>query len=759
MLIFLRGVKSILPEIKTGVREFAGLIGGMFASIGKEMQTSGFKQVFSGLLNEGVVFVKTVFPAIGRFVSELAVVGSKKGAVGGLAGILAGIADGLAGVLQGLAPFTSGLSSALSSIGQALTPLGQLFGTIIGGLATALAPLLKNLLPGLTQFVSVFDRNFANNMQALAPAMARVGTGISSLLTALSEIIPFISKTGVAFDKFLVPVLTGIGDLIGQLPGRLRTDFADWDKWWHDFLNSPKQAFDGIGKAATFWWKNVMQPVYQGIETGAVWLYNNGFKWLYTQVNTIFGGIRTAALFLWHNVFDPLWQGIESGARGFVSAFGTIWNTLKTTFGTPVHFLVDTVYDKGIAALWNDVVKAIGLSKLSLPIITVPFAAGGVVPGYAPGQDTVHAVLSPGEGVLVPGAVRAIGPDTVHALNAAYGPGGKSDGVHFAPGGILGGIGSVLSGIGHGISGAFHNVTGWLGKGFDIIKMITAVATGNTAAFVNAASKAIGTSAAGELGQIMIAMPKTLVTDLANKLVTAAASVVGLGGGPGGKLPGGGTGAVGNLPANWKTIAGFLSTHGFTKYAAAGVAGNVFAESGGNPEILQIGGGGGGGLIQWTPYPAGYITGNYAADLMTQLYAILHWGGGPGLVNRATSPSNAALIYQDYYERPASLTATIGTRMASANAVANAMGWGKFDNGGVLMPGTVGVNTTGKPEAVLTPAESQAIKALGHALAQRGGSAGIGPSSVTQIFNGTGPLSAENLAEMRRNLALALGGP
>ena len=67
---------------------------------------------------------------------------------------------------------------------------------------------------------------------------------------------------------------------------------------------------------------------------------------------------------------------------------------------------------------------------------------------------------------------------------------------------------------------------------------------------------------------------------------------------------------------------------------------------------------------------------------MTQLYAILPWGGGPGLVNRATSPSNAAQIYQDYYERPRNLTATIATRMASANAVDNAMGWGKFDHGG-----------------------------------------------------------------------------
>ena len=49
-------------------------------------------------------------------------------------------------------------------------------------------------------------------------------------------------------------------------------------------------------------------------------------------------------------------------------------------------------------------------------------ATGGVIPGYAPGVDSVPAVLSPGEGVLVPEAVRGIGgPSAIHALNRKYG--------------------------------------------------------------------------------------------------------------------------------------------------------------------------------------------------------------------------------------------------------------------------------------------------------------------------------------------------
>ncbi|QPX62140.1 tape measure protein [Mycobacterium phage Indlovu] len=48
-------------------------------------------------------------------------------------------------------------------------------------------------------------------------------------------------------------------------------------------------------------------------------------------------------------------------------------------------------------------------------------ADGMVIPGYAPGRDIVNAVLAPGEGVLIPEAVRGIGgPAGVYALNSRF---------------------------------------------------------------------------------------------------------------------------------------------------------------------------------------------------------------------------------------------------------------------------------------------------------------------------------------------------
>jgi hypothetical protein len=127
------------------------------------------------------------------------------------------------------------------------------------------------------------------------------------------------------------------------------------------------------------------------------------------------------------------------------------------------------------------------------------------------------------------------------------------------------------------------------------------------------------------------------------------------------------------LPANYATIVSFLTAHGYTGIAAAGIAGNIYQESGGNPESA---GSGGGGLIGWTPLPSGMVTGNPAADLQTQLAAILtfnqQWSQYLPALNAATTPAQAADIYVTDFER-AGIPA-FGNREAAASAVAAACG-------------------------------------------------------------------------------------
>jgi len=101
--------------------------------------------------------------------------------------------------------------------------------------------------------------------------------------------------------------------------------------------------------------------------------------------------------------------------------------------------------------------------------LSLPAAAGGaIVDGYAPGVDSELMLVSPGEAVLVPELVRAIGPSNVMALNHLYSGGRPAGGgparatigslvTSFAPGKDLAKAagGAVVSG---GLSGGLESL-------------------------------------------------------------------------------------------------------------------------------------------------------------------------------------------------------------------------------------------------------------------------------------------------------------
>jgi Phage tail lysozyme len=129
----------------------------------------------------------------------------------------------------------------------------------------------------------------------------------------------------------------------------------------------------------------------------------------------------------------------------------------------------------------------------------------------------------------------------------------------------------------------------------------------------------------------------------------------------------------GLLPDNVTAIVSFLLANGYSDNAAAGIAGNMYQESKGNPESEGMGGG---GLIGFTPLPAGYVTGSPAVDLQTQLEAVLRynqqWAGYLPELNGAASPAAAASVYVTDFERAGIPAAS--TREASAEDVAGACG-------------------------------------------------------------------------------------
>lgn len=96
-------------------------------------------------------------------------------------------------------------------------------------------------------------------------------------------------------------------------------------------------------------------------------------------------------------------------ARAAVAAINAMKATITVTTNE-IHNVTRNFKDVGLAS-------GGGVMK---------FAQGGFVPGFAPGRDVVPALLSPGEAVLVPEAVRALGGRAIANLNKTFGNGRRA---------------------------------------------------------------------------------------------------------------------------------------------------------------------------------------------------------------------------------------------------------------------------------------------------------------------------------------------
>jgi phage-related protein len=297
-----------------------------------------------------------------------------------------------------------------------------------------LSPVIGYVIAYVQAWGAIFSWLWTN---AISPALSAIGTAFSWLWSnVLSPVVDFIVAAvkgwGLIFEWLWVSVIQPVGEAIGVAVTAVGNAFV-WA--WNNLI---KPAWDALGAAISWVWENLIRPVFDAVKS-AVSTVGTAFE---VAVNMI----KSA----WDRVYDIL--------------------------STPIKWVIDVVYNNGIRAVWNKVAGLVGLGELA-PINFGGTAAGGggpmrhmahggVLPGYAPGVDSVPVLASPGEGWLVPEAVRGLGAGFVGWANR-YFSGGRSDGgvgtggpagfsqggvvQRFADGGIVGNLLNWVSGIGDDI--------------------------------------------------------------------------------------------------------------------------------------------------------------------------------------------------------------------------------------------------------------------------------------------------------------------
>jgi phage-related protein len=490
----------------------------------------------------------------------------------------------LAPLLHALLPIVPAITKVAGILGKDLIRAVQMLTPGFVLLSNSLAKLITAILPPLikmwTQNAGIMMQVGMTVLRALVPALIQIIPPLTKMLLALTPLIvlyakfngwvltlaaSFLSKWAPGLARAaadIAKLITWIADAITWF-ARWSAVGEHWQKLWQEVSSFTVRIWDDIFTFFKRIWNDISSWVTHSIDAisstiSSVWnsisrttvnIWNSIYDWLHGWWTRVTDFFRTATGWIWdvlHSGWDSMWRDtvsiwnnvenffrgwfgrIKSGFSDAVSAIGSTWRRLESLFKAPVNFLINTVYDNGIRRFWDDVAAKIpGVPKL--PSIG-GIATGGVLPGYEPGIDRVHALLSPGEGVLVPEAVQGLGgAPAINAINRAYaghrGGGKEGDGtLRFAAGGFLPGP----------ISNAWKAVKGAAVKAADIAGIVSALITGNTKAFTNDLDKLVGTSAAGALGTMMTQIPKTLITDMINGIKATVAAA----GGGGGKYKG-----------------------------------------------------------------------------------------------------------------------------------------------------------------------------------------------------------------------------
>ena len=457
-----------------------------------------------------------------------------------------------------------------------------------------------------------------------------------------------------------------------------------------------------LGPVFQWVWKNVIKPVWDFISRHISSVWNSKIKPVFDRIMAV---VKTA---------------LPNAFKTGVNLIKGFWDKILSIAKVPVNFVI-RLYNQGVGKMINKLAEFVG-SNARVPAIPY-FAQGGVLPGYAPGKDSLIAAVSPGEAVMRPEFTKAVGPGFVNEANKRARSGGPESVKKWLTGSdAMGGEGLAFAkgGVVPGYAGAF----GFGGIIGDFIKGVKDFTIGNVskgARLLMDKIFAAGIPASGGLKTLFSAIPAWIK----DKVAAWVKDKVGdFGGGKG----------VGKAVNFAKAQAG-------KPYVWGGVGPGGYDCSGFMSAILNV-------IQGKNPYQRRFTTFSFGNQ------------GGPGgfvrnqrsgfmvgVENFGAGHMAGTLGGKLNVESRGSRGVLVGPAARGANDGLFTHRYGlKFDRGGMLPTGTSVVhNFTGKPEPVFT---SRQMNSMG----------GPGGSMHIDTVNVYGVQDVSDLVEKIQKFAKDRGG-
>ncbi|WP_054812175.1 transglycosylase SLT domain-containing protein [Nocardia arizonensis] len=619
------------------------------------------------------------------------------------------VRDGLAGIAEVI---NTGVRDILADLSTPET--GAKLEKIFVNAKAAIGPLLagvNDLLQGLLSLAGVGSDFLPDASQNFADTMANFRTWAESpdgqnkfrdflrnSLDALGKIWDLAKAVGTALAGLVVSAEPTGESMLESLTRNVER-FSAW-------LNSPEGR-----QALKDFWEDVRTTVTNLGEL-AVWIGQAAVK-LYelfdafrdlTSLNIFQGALFTLrdAIGLIPEAFDRIRQWVAERLPGalaggiidltgfgnaldtlstrvseIVFAIGTTWDGLRDKMATPINWVIESVVNGGFRNIWNSIRSVLPVlpewsGEVSLIPTTRRADGGPAAPAIAEGRVT-------GPGSRVSDFVPALLSRDEHVWTGAEvdGAGGHGAVARLRRAARAGHLPRFREG-----GGLFGSVTDWVEEKF---RAVTGGLRGRIAELFLKPVQVLADQIpdfGGGIGAVPAAVLKQVSESAAQVISGQAVARSAM-------LP------AGEAVQRWRDLAiEALKREGFDPAQVDIMLSQIQSESGGNPDIAQqivdangTGEAAGVGLLQIIP-------GTFAAHR------------DPTLPNDRRDPLANMVAALRYYK------SRYGLDLSQM--------WGKghgYDQGGVWEPGTLGWNTSGKPEAVLTSEEFRWLRDLVDAIA------------------------------------------
>ncbi|MEW2082351.1 phage tail tape measure protein [Streptomyces sp. NPDC005283] len=342
--------------------------------------------------------------------------GLQQGFVDVLGGaVLPAIQDAAHWLNDNLGPAVKGIADAFSATvkwfkewGIWLTPLA----IIIGGVTLALtANAIASGISTAALWVQITALSVAEAVTGGFAAVMGVLNAVMALnpfvlvaiaVVALGAAMVIAYKKSETFRAIVQAVWSGIQTAA----------LWAWNNVLKPIFNAFKIALQAVGTAASWLWNNAISPVFGWIGDKGKWLWNVAIKPAFDSFKKGMGDVSDKATWLWENVLRPVfgWIG-DKGKWLWDKALKPAFDSIKKGIG-----LVGDSFDKArgfIKTAWD---KVEGIAKKPVKFLINTVYNGGIVPVWnkvatAFGADPIKPMVLP-KGFATGGRVFGAGTET-----------------------------------------------------------------------------------------------------------------------------------------------------------------------------------------------------------------------------------------------------------------------------------------------------------------------------------------------------------